>query len=118
MLLSLTAGCSSSDSERTSVPADGGTVVLAPGEVAELPEGTLRYLRLVTDSRCPPDVQCVRAGDAAIELEWRPDSGASGTFRLHTGSDRERTIGDHQARLVELGRGEAPRATLRIEPAG
>lgn len=100
------------------MPAGGGTVVLAPGEVAELPEGTLRYLRLVTDSRCPPDVQCVRAGEAVIELGWRPDAGASRTFELRTGSDREERIGDHQARLVELERGEAPRATLRIEPAG
>lgn len=100
------------------VPAGGGEVVLAPGEAAELPDGTLRYLRLVEDSRCPPDVQCVRAGDATIALGWHPDAGASRRFALRIGADRTgraaETVGRHRVRLVALERGVAPRATLQI----
>ena len=96
--------------------ADSGTVALLPGESASLPDGLLRYVRLVGDSRCPPDVQCVWAGDASIELEWRPGTGASRTLTLHlnpqAGPDRAALDGRSVA-FTALARDTA-RASLQV----
>ncbi len=63
---------------------DGATVALMPGQTASLTNGgTLRYVRLVNDSRCPPDVQCVWAGDAVIALQWMPATGTARGLELH-----------------------------------
>ena len=97
------------------------TVTLGVGERATLMDGSqLTYLRLVNDSRCPPDVQCVWAGDAEIALRWQPASGRAQELALHTaslrGSDVAR-IGERSVTLVALERGIAPRASLRIDKA-
>lgn len=64
--------------------ADGATIALAPGQTATLANGgSVRYVRLVNDSRCAPDVQCVWAGDAVIELHWTPATGADRNLQLH-----------------------------------
>jgi hypothetical protein len=97
-------------------------VALRPGEGTELEDhARLRYLRLVNDSRCDPDVQCVWAGDAEIELEWRPPNGEPEVFSLHTGkAPREQVLGLRRVTLLALDRGAAPLARLRVEglPAG
>ena len=93
------------------------TVTLGVGERATLADGSqLTYLRLVNDSRCPPDVQCVWAGDASIELEWRPGTGASRTLTLHlnpqAGPDRAALDGRSVA-FTALARDTA-RASLQV----
>ncbi len=102
--------------------ADGGTVALLPGESASLPDGLLRYVRLVGDSRCPPDVQCVWAGDAEIQVRWQAAGGRAQDAALHTsplqGRQTAVTFGPHRVSLDALARGIAPQATLRITPAG
>lgn len=65
------------------VAADGATVELVPGQSASLPDGKLRYIRIVNDSRCPPNVQCVWAGDAVIALQWTPSTGSGKAVELH-----------------------------------
>ncbi len=48
-------------------------VVLAVGESADLGDGrSLGFVKVVSDSRCPKDVQCVWAGEVklAFELIW------------------------------------------------
>lgn len=88
---------------------------LAPGKHAELATGQLRYLRLVSDSRCPPDMQCVWAGDAVIELSFTPNTGSPETFKLHSGQEpRSHALPGGTLELVELGRNEAPTATFRF----
>ena len=101
--------------------ADGSEIRLGLGESTRLADGSrLRYLRLLNDSRCPPDVQCVWAGDAEIALRWQPAGGRAQDLSLHTsnvrGSNNAR-IGDRRVTLVALDRGIAPAATLRIERA-
>ena len=68
------------------MPTAEQTMSLNLGAQARLADGSrLTYLRLVNDSRCPPGVQCIWAGDAEIELRWEPaGSGKSNTFSLHT----------------------------------
>ena len=79
----------------------------------------LTYLRLVNDSRCPPDVRCVWAGDAEIRLRWQPDDGSGSDFSLHTSPLRgqgqtEATVGGLHIALQSLERGIAPKASLLV----
>lgn len=97
--------------------ADGATFTLQAGQQVRLADDSqLRYQRLVTDSRCPPDVQCVWAGDAIVAFEWSPANGAAQAFELHTGKDpRSHALGGRTLTLTSLARGAAPAASLRIE---
>lgn len=130
--LILLAGCAaapaaSSHSEvpmspPTTPPAAARLLVLGVGEAATLQDGSqLRYLRLVNDSRCPPGVQCIWAGDAEIALRWQPVRGQALEATLHTNPMPERgstdaLLGPWHLRLESLERGVAPKATLRIAP--
>ena len=97
---------------------DGQTFAMQPGEqVALADHSRLRYVRLVADSRCPPGVQCIRAGDAEIALQWTPEGGASQDFSLKTPPEQpqSRDLGARRLTLLSLGRGEAPQAQFRID---
>lgn len=105
-----------------STPSTGGDAHdarLRPGEQVALGDaGRLRYERLVNDSRCAPDVQCVWAGDAEVAFEWTSASGTRKSFSLHTGIEpRQQALDGHRLVLVALDRGPAPAATVRLEPA-
>ena len=99
--------------------SDGSTVSLGLGQSALLADNSLlTYTRLVNDSRCAPDVQCVWEGDAEIALRWRPAGGGAQELRLHTSPKTGPTradLGERSVALVALERGIAPKATLRIE---
>ena len=100
--------------------AQGHEYQLGPGQEVTLGgAGRLRYERLVNDSRCAPDVQCVWAGDAELAFEWTPADGSRKSFSLHTGVDpRQQSLGAYRLVLVSLDRGRAPQATVRLEPTG
>jgi hypothetical protein len=60
---------------------------LAPGGSASI-EGTsvqVRLDRVVSDSRCPTDVNCIQAGDAVVRITVTSDGGTQ-TDELHTGA--------------------------------
>lgn len=99
--------------------ADGATVALMPGQSTVLPDGLLRYVRLANDSRCKPDVQCVWAGDALIELQWSPTAGAARNLSLHLNPQAGPTTAKLDTRHVtftDLAQGQ-PQASLRIDRA-
>jgi len=116
--LPLLAACSTvSGHDRTA--AVGETLTLRPGESAAVADaGMLRYERLVNDSRCRPDVQCIWAGDAEVAFTWTPSHGAPEQFSLPTKPDAgTHPLGSgHTLRLLTLERGEAPAATLQVDP--
>ena len=120
LLTSLTA-CSSHPAGSTDTPgntvADGTEFNLQPGEAVTLADDSqLRYLRLVADSRCPPDVQCVWAGDATLEFSWTPATGTPEQFQLHSGLEpRSHDIGQRRLALKAVARGAEPAATLHVE---
>ena len=93
------------------------------GAHAKLPDGSqIAYLELVDDSRCPPNVRCVWAGNAEIRLRWTPTgSGRSRTFTLNTssvgGKSVTETVGAHTVRIDTLARGIGPAVTLAISRA-
>lgn len=97
--------------------ADATPFTLRPGESAVLADASrLEYVRLVNDSRCPPDRQCVWAGDAIVALQWTPASGAAASFELHTGQEpRSHAVGARTVTLKALERGAQPQATLQVD---
>lgn len=98
------------------------TLTLDIGASARLPDGSqLTYMELVNDSRCPPDVRCIWAGNAEIRVRWTPEKGSSRDFSLNTmpvgGKATSVTLGKSEVHLQSLERGIAPAATFAVKPA-
>ena len=116
----LFAACSTSPvgaSDMRTIAA-GEDFAMASGEsVAIADRGTLRYVRVTNDSRCPPGRQCVWAGDAEVVFEWTAASaGKPESFSLHTGrGDRSKDIDGHRVSLRSLAWGAEPEAQLKLE---
>lgn len=81
---------------------------LAAGEVMHVTGTglTVRFVRLVSDSRCPANVTCIWEGDAEIEVELDL-RGERSLARLHThgGAQHptEKSVSGYRVRLVGLG---------------
>ena len=92
-------------------------VTLSPGQTARLPDGSrLRYELVVGDSRCKPGVQCVWAGDAELRFSWLRSNAPAKVFSLHTElQPRTQVLGANTLRIVDVARGDAPAATLRLD---
>ena len=103
--------------------AAGQTFTMAVGERVSLPSAaTLRYVGIANDSRCPPKVQCIRAGDADVLFDYTPfDStpGGGATTRVILNTERTLSsiIGAWRLQLIDLAPGNLPPATLRVEAA-
>lgn len=113
-------GADNAGMDNSSRIAAGQAFTLRAGQQATLADGgTVRYARLVNDSRCPPGKQCVWAGDAILAFEWTPTSGTAQSFELHTGLEpRSHAIGDRTLVLSSLTQDAEPVATLKVQPAG
>lgn len=112
------AGEGSGDSARNVAIAQPFAMV--PGDSVALAErGTLRYVGVKSDSRCPPDRQCVWAGDAEVTFEWTAKGANVQSFELHTGfADKaSKPLAEHKLTLVSLARGAKPEAQLRFDSA-
>ena len=94
---------------------------LEVGDSITLPgHSTLAYVRVVADSRCRPEVTCIRAGDADIELRWTPASAAAVTATLNSDPGNQQRapnaarLGAWNVRLKALDWRQPPAATLAI----
>jgi hypothetical protein len=115
LLAGVLPGCASSG-ER--VATSGQPVVLQVGErVALADNAALRYVAVTADSRCPPGVQCIRAGDADVAFEFTAAAGASKAVTLNLPKSPQATVGDWKLELLSLEHGERPAATVRLDPA-
>lgn len=89
-----TAGCVSASQPLPGTTGTAGTVQVAIGQDFQLAAGqagkvngtpiTVVFRSVGTDSRCPSNVQCVWAGDAAINLSLSATTTASQETALHT----------------------------------
>ena len=62
----------------------------------------VRFAKVLNDSRCPPDVTCVWAGNAEVLIEVE-DSGKRVSLKLNThGGDKFPKEGRHHQYIVEL----------------
>lgn len=115
LIVALAAACSSTPAADTG-RALGERFSLHPGESAQIrgEQATIVFERLVSDSRCAVDVQCIRAGEARAAFRLETGGAAEISFELDT--DRERTgeVGGYRVTLVEVS--PAPRSTVRVAP--
>ncbi|MFD0738700.1 hypothetical protein ACFQZQ_05335 [Lysobacter koreensis] len=116
-LLLATLGACASTASAPAV-ALGQPLVMVPGQRVALPEGaSLRYVEVSDDSRCRPEVQCIRAGDANVVFEFTPAGAAMQRIVLNTteslpaGTD----IGDWRLTLGALSFDAAPQATVQVD---
>jgi hypothetical protein len=80
-------------------------LVICVGQELRAPGGVMRiaFLGVQSDSRCPVDVQCVWAGNAAVELGIAVGTGPTVRYVLNTGLDpRSVTIGTTRLTLLDL----------------
>jgi len=70
-------------------------------------EGTdveVRFEGVLNDSRCPPDVKCISAGDATVALRLTGGGRDATTYELHTPRGaKEAEHGSYVVSLVALG---------------
>lgn len=115
----LLAGCATPADHGTGLPVQtNSSVTLAPGHSARWQDGSaLHYLAVTNDSRCPPDVTCVWAGDAELALRWQAADGRQHPLRLHSNPQAGATAASFGAVRITLDALEyaPPVATLRVE---
>lgn len=115
LLLSALAGCTTGAGEPDYSP--GSAAVLKPGESLVLPgDARLRYVEVAADSRCPPGVQCIRAGDATVRFELEA-GGAPEPLLLTIPGNPARTLAGWRIELLGLDFGAPPAATVRVQAA-
>ncbi|HEY1140205.1 MAG TPA: hypothetical protein VGE88_08380 [Lysobacter sp.] len=91
---------------------------LHPGQRMSLPEGArLTYVGTVNDSRCPPEVTCIHAGDADVRLQFIKTGAVLDVELKASEQGKPRAIGAWRVTLVGLGTGPRPPATLRVDDA-
>jgi hypothetical protein len=111
LLLLLLTACASTP--KVALPVEAR---LHPGQRMSLPEGArLTYIDTANDSRCPPDVQCVHAGDADVRLRFLKTGAVLDVVLKASEQGQPRAIGTWQVTLVGLGAGPRPPATLRVD---
>lgn len=109
-VLAILSGCASGPI------TPGHEFTLAVGQRVSLPDSAnLHYIGIANDSRCPPQVQCVRAGDADVLFDFTPNDAATSRITLNTERNLSAAVGAWQLQLVELAPGDNPDATLRID---
>jgi len=89
---------------------------LHPGQKMALPDSArIIYVGTVNDSRCPPDVQCVHAGDADVRLRFQKTDAMLDVVLKASEQGQPRAIGDWRVTLLGLAPGTRPAATLRVD---
>ena len=93
--------------------AGAARVDLVPGQTAKLGGRQVTLLR-VQDSRCPPDVQCIRAGEltASLLVAQAPGEPGPRTRLLRLTLPAGPNMGQGELHLVAATFGHPPRVTL------
>ena len=110
------SGCATSAAEPAYSP--GEAVTLQPGEAVGLPAGAkLRYIEVVSDSRCPPGAQCIRAGEARIRFELHTGAAPAQPLVLNMPEQPSAVLSGWRIEMTQLGFGAEPAATVRVHEA-
>lgn len=116
VVMTALSGCATGDAAPSGI-ALGQPVKMTPGERVSLPQGgTLRYVEVTDDSRCRPNVQCIRAGDANVVFEFTASGASASRVVVNTDPQQSQTdIGAWKLRVLSLGFEEAPQATVQVD---
>jgi hypothetical protein len=110
-------GCTGATSTRATAPT-GQPNQMTPGQQIALADGaTLRYVEVAADSRCPPGVQCIRAGDADVVFEFAATGESPRRLTVNTDPPATAALGKWKLRLLALAFGVSPKVTVQIDPA-
>lgn len=63
------------------------SVELCKQKVTTIGKITVKFLEVVEDSRCPPNVTCIWAGNAKVKISVNKGRKAAMTFELNSGLD-------------------------------
>lgn len=109
--LLFTTGCAA-----TLIPGNPVEFELAVGETARLEDQdiSIQFKAVTADSRCPSDVTCVWAGDAALALRLGGVPGIQDTT-LHTSLD-PKSLHRGTTTLEVLGLSPTPVSTTSTDP--
>lgn len=117
--LTLLAGCApmvgASAPQAAANPAFGEPFTLQAGETARVGSDRVgvTFDAVVSDSRCPVDVQCIRAGEAVVRVSVARGDQAPGTVELATAPNRDRAaVGEYLLALTRVL--PEPNTTVRI----
>lgn len=118
LLLAAAVACSHAPPVPPEIPTAnlGERFTLRPEESAAI-RGTparITFERILSDSRCAIDVQCIQAGEA--RASFRLDDGRRGaeTFVLDTDRNSSADVSGYRVSLLSVS--PAPRSTVRIDP--
>ncbi|MDP1803938.1 MAG: hypothetical protein Q8K72_02115, partial [Acidimicrobiales bacterium] len=75
---------------------------------------SVTFAALVSDSRCPPFVQCIQAGEAVITVALTRAGSGPVSLTLSTDRPTSARSGNRSVALISLGRGSAPIAQLKV----
>lgn len=134
LCLAMTTACSSAGSNTGKSSGDGAgigpgasdvrqvvpgqPIDMVPGDRVGLPDqSTLRYVEVESDSRCPPGVQCIQAGEARLQFELTRAGVAAERAIVVSGKPAPTRLGAWNLHLLALDFSDAPKATLRIDAA-
>jgi hypothetical protein len=110
--LVLLAGCATASGGGRAL-SPGTPATLSAGESVTLPDAsTLTYVGVTSDSRCPPNVQCIQAGSAVVAFRH-----ATHDFTLETPKSMSTDLGAWRLTLVSLDFASPPKATVRVDAA-
>jgi len=107
--------CPPQDGERSASLGETATLRVGDSVTVEGESLEVSFDDVLRDSRCPPDVQCIRAGEAVVVLTVTGDGGEGHRLELEVppGGGAASSYRDHRIRIVSL---EPPAsATRRIE---
>jgi hypothetical protein len=94
----------------------GERFTLGPGESAAI-AGTparITFERILSDNRCPIDVQCITAGEARGWFLFDAEAGRTEPVTLDTDRNATAVVAAYRISLVSVS--PAPRSTVTIDP--
>lgn len=110
----LTSACATAVTGAGITP--GQPIRFAPPGMIALPDRSmLHYVGVENDSRCPPKVTCVRAGDADIVFEHRPTNGAARRFTVNSETRDTVSLGAWTLTVLDLVPGPNPPVEIRVD---
>ena len=111
------ASTSTSESAMRTIAA-GTPASLHLGETVRLPDGaTLKFVSVPQDSRCPPNAQCIRAGDADLLFDFATGGALATHVTPNLPEAPAKDMGAWRLTVTALEFDSAPDVTLRIDPA-